>query len=113
MGGRGGAPRTNLNTAVAQAAARAQATPSAETQIREAHDRLSRYAGDWVPLADIRLELSGLSREQQDTALRSLDNQPGVHIIHWDNTKALRPRDHEAAIRLGGQDNHVIRIDRV
>jgi hypothetical protein len=111
MGGRGGAPRTNLATAVAQAAARAEATTSPEAQIRQAYAALSQREGEWIPLADLRQALSGLSRMQQDEAMRSIAVKPGVQIIPWDNRNALGPRDHAAALRFGGQENHAIRIE--
>jgi len=112
MGGRGGAPRTNLNTAIAQAAARAQAANSPEAQIRQTYFDLARYEGDWVPLADMRQALGGLTRGQQDAALQSMASKPDVHLIRWDNVRAIRQRDLDAAFEYGGDINHVIRIER-
>lgn len=108
MGGRGGSPNSGQPATAAPAAA----PPSAEAQIRQAHSRLEERPGAWVPLADLRMELSGLTREQQDTALKEIALKPGVQIIPWDNKNALGPRDRAAALRFGGEDNHAIRIER-
>lgn len=108
MGGRGGAPmRAQSNVAATPTAA----APSAEMQIRQAYTQLKERPGAWVPLADLRQALSGLTREQQDSALKSLAVQSGVQIIPWDNRNALSARDHQAALRFGGQENHAIRIE--
>lgn len=92
---------------------RPTAPAAAETEIRKAVASLSRhkYPGYWVPLADLREALSGLSREEQDAALLAMATKPGVHVIPWDNTQALRQRDHDASLRFGGDDNHAIRIE--
>lgn len=83
----------------------------AEGQIRKAYAQLSRRPGDWVPLADLRDQLAHLGRVEVDRALERLAMQPGVQLIPWDNRKALTDRDHTAALRLGGDDNHALRIE--
>lgn len=85
-----------------------------EQQIRDAYEKLKREPGDWVPLADLREELErhGLSRKDADAALEEMGSRhPNVYLIPWDNRKVLRQRDHDASLRFGGDDNHVIRID--
>lgn len=86
---------------------------AAKADIRAAVARLETGPGEWVGIADVRDELgTGHSRADVDEALRSLLDEPGVRIIPVANTKALKPRDHEAAVRIGGEDNHAILIDR-
>jgi hypothetical protein len=84
-----------------------------EGQIRKAYAQLSRRPGEWVPLADLRERLAHVGRTEVDRALESLAMQRGVHLIPWDNRKALTDRDHESALRLGGDDNHRLRIESV
>jgi hypothetical protein len=84
---------------------------AAVTQVQDAAKALERRPGDWVSIADVRERLSGMSREDQDAALTKLATTPGVHVIPWDNRKGLTQRDHDAAIRIGGDDAHAIRFD--
>lgn len=71
---------------------------------RETHD-------EWMSLAELRKRLGG-NRQQQNAALRHAAAQPGVHIIPVANQKALTDEDRAAALRLGGEDNHALMIDR-
>jgi len=112
MGGRGGAPRTNLATAVAQAAARAEAAASPEAQIRQAYDNLPKGPAGYVGLADLRDQLSGVPRDTVDAALRQLSRQPDVHISPVANRRSLTPRDRAAMLRIGEDENFMISIDR-
>jgi hypothetical protein len=71
---------------------------------------LIRQPGDWVALADLRAALAtrGLSREAQDAHLKRLSREGKVHIVPESNRKTLVDRDHAAAIRIGGEDNHLV-----
>lgn len=84
-----------------------------ETLVRKAYAGLARMPGDWVPLAEIRDQITGVARDDVDAALESLAMQPGIQLIPWDNRKALTARDHEAALHFGGEDNHNLRIEDV
>jgi len=86
----------------------------AEGKVRAAYDVLATRPGAWVSLADLRdlLSQKGLSRAEQDRILTSLAVKPGVHVIPWDNFKALTARDRAAALHIGGNDSHAIRIER-
>lgn len=86
-------------------------TAAAEQQIRDVYDQLAPQRGDWVGLADVRDELGGLPRAEQDAALQELAVQPGVHVQAESNKKALSPRDREAAVRFGGDDRHMLMIE--
>jgi hypothetical protein len=111
MGGRGGAPRTNLATAVAQAAARAEAATSPEAQIRQAYETLAVKPGAWVRLTAIRDAVGG-EKSAADEALRDLANSGGAEFIPIANLKSLSPADRESAIKVGGELKHLIRIER-
>ena len=84
---------------------------SAEDKVRNAYAQLATRPGEWIPLADLRRALSDMSRGQQDEILKILAVKTGVQIIPWDNRNALSERDHRAALRFGGQENHAIRIE--
>jgi hypothetical protein len=89
-----------------------EADPRAvESAIREAYADLADRDGGWVGLAPLRARLGTYSRAEVDRALRSLVVQPDVHIIPVANLKSLTSADREAALRLGGEDNHAIAIE--
>jgi len=88
-------------------------TSDAQQQVRETYTKLSRHPGDWVPLADLREALGQYEQAEIDAALESLAKNPHVYLIPWDNRKALRQRDHDAAFHFGGDDNHALRIEEI
>jgi hypothetical protein len=83
-----------------------------EDRIRAAYEELPKAPGGWVGLADLRGRLGDLDRSAVDEGLRALLRQDGVRIIPAANTKALKPRDHAAALRIGDEDNHALLIGR-
>jgi hypothetical protein len=82
-----------------------------ETAIRAAYADLADRAGGWVGLAPLRTRLATYDRAEVDRALRSLAVQPDVLIVPVANLKSLTSADREAALRLGGEDNHAIAIE--
>lgn len=89
---------------------------STETAVVQAYGSL-RSPGDWVGLADLRdrLDAQGYSRADVDQALRDMlfrapyeSHEPSMRLIPLANRKALQPRDHEAALRIGDDDNHAL-----
>lgn len=98
-----------------------QAVVDAVREIEREQGR--RGPGEFIGLADVRdkLDARGISRDDQDRALREIEmagrTQRGDHIgsqaariIPVANTKALKPRDRAAALRIGDEDNHAIAI---
>jgi hypothetical protein len=81
-----------------------------EDGIRSVYRELARFPGDWVSLADVRERLAELDRTTVDSALHHLRRRPDVRIIPVANTKALRPRDRVAALRIGETDAHALAI---
>lgn len=86
-----------------------------DQHVREVFAELKTPSNEWVGLADLRekLEARGLSREQQDAAFRDmLRHDADVRIIPVANSKALKPRDRQAALLLGGVNPvHAMSID--
>jgi hypothetical protein len=83
-----------------------------KADIRAAVAALQYEPGGWVGMAELREKLgTGRSRESVDAALLGLLDEPGVRIIPVANTKALTARDREAAVWIGGEDNHAISIE--
>jgi DNA-binding MarR family transcriptional regulator len=91
-------------------AQRSAASADPEAAVRAAYADLAKAPGDWVGLADLRDRLGDIDRGALDETLRRMVREVGVRIIPLANTKALLPRDREAALRIGGEDNHTIAI---
>lgn len=89
------------------------AADDVETEVRAAYRKLRKKPGAWVSLADIRDELDGLSRPAVDEALKGLVGQSGVFLEPEMNQSSLTRRDRDAAVRVGGEFNHYIKIERV
>lgn len=94
------APTTELDPA-------AKAIGVAYSELVGKTDALS----DWVGLAAIRDKVKHLSRDEQDAALRKLNRMPGVHVHPLANFKSLTPADRAAAMDIGDEQVHAIRVD--
>lgn len=89
-----------------------------DNRVRSAYRGLSR-PGEWVGLADLREspELRDMTRAEQDEAIHGVikfgdhydpTGTKSIRIVPVANSKALKPRDRTAAIRLGDADQHAI-----
>jgi hypothetical protein len=84
---------------------------SIEERIRTAYTKLAGSPQDWVGLVDLRPLLGGAARADVDAVLKELSKAGRITLVPESNRKALTPADHEAAIRIGGEDNHLISIE--
>ncbi|RSN39201.1 MULTISPECIES: hypothetical protein [unclassified Amycolatopsis] len=82
-----------------------------ESRIRIAYRKLSRSPRDWVSLVELRPMLGEASTVDVDAVLKELSRSGQAHLVPESNRKALTAADHEAAIRIGGEDNHLISIE--
>jgi hypothetical protein len=86
-------------------------------------DNGSNPNNEWLGLVDLRPQLVDIPRAQQDEAFRNLsahglatldahDRRVHARVIlaPESDRKTLTEADHEAAIRIGGDDNHLIAI---
>ncbi|WP_236794614.1 hypothetical protein [Amycolatopsis sp. GM8] len=90
----------------------AEETPEdIESRIRTAYRKLARSPRDWVGLAELRTELGGAPAQDVDAVLKELNRAGQVHLVPESNRKTLTPADREAAIRVGGEDNHLLSIE--
>ena len=86
----------------------ATATVALTDRIRSAYNLLADRPGQWVSLVDIRLWLQDVPRADLDAALRELACTGQASLAPESNQKALTPEQRAAAVRLGGQDKHLI-----
>ncbi|WP_439380077.1 hypothetical protein [Amycolatopsis lexingtonensis] len=83
---------------------------SLEDRIRVAYRELVKEPRGWVGLVDLRPKL-GAPAAEVDAVLKELSRAGAVHLVPEDNRKVLTAADHEAAIRIGGEDNHLLSIE--
>ena len=81
-----------------------------EERIRIAYRELVKEPRGWVGLVDLRPKL-GAPAAEVDAVLKELSRAGKVHLVPEDNRKALTAADHEAAIRIGGEDNQLLSIE--
>ncbi|MFI9006782.1 hypothetical protein ACIGNX_06055 [Actinosynnema sp. NPDC053489] len=82
-----------------------------ESAIRAAYLELSVKPQDWVRLAKLRPKLNGADRDQVDAVLVDMVKTGSVHLAPDSNRKVLTEADHAAAIRIAGEDNHLVAIE--
>ncbi len=82
-----------------------------EQQIRGAYRRQAPSPGDWVGLAELRPHLEHVARESVDSELERMASTHGVHVQAEPNQKALSDADRAAAVRFGGDERHMLKIE--
>ncbi|MGQ0837798.1 hypothetical protein [Actinokineospora sp.] len=82
-----------------------------EHRIRIAYRELARSPRDWVGLVALRPMLGNAPTEEVDAVLKELSRTGQAHLVPESNRKVLTPADHDAAIRIGGGDNHLLSIE--
>jgi hypothetical protein len=103
--------RENLRLAHIFAPVAELTTQDIEDRIRTAYRKLARSPRDWVGLVDLRPMLGDASTQDVDAVLKELSRTRQAHLVPDSNRKALTAADHAAAVRVGGEDNHLISIE--
>lgn len=85
---------------------------SLEERIRAAYWELAEEPGDWVSLTPVRERLADAAKAEVDEALRQLEREPDVHLAPETAQFDLTHADRAAAVRIGGKDNHLLKVDR-
>jgi hypothetical protein len=84
--------------------------PSVEARVRQAYTALAPRAGAWLRHTDVRHQLTDLPSEALDQAFRVLSHAQDVDMMPESNQKTLTAEDRRNAVRVGGQDTHLIAI---
>jgi hypothetical protein len=82
-----------------------------ESRIRAAYRKLAPSPRDWVGLVDLRPLLGDAPTQEVDAVLKELSRIGQVHLVPESNRKTLTPADHDAAVRIGGEDSHLLSIE--
>jgi hypothetical protein len=91
-----------------------EASPAAAPtdRIRAAYEALAGGDGLPVGLRKLRDHLNDLSPAEFDAAIVQLIREPGVYLESEPKRRNLTSADHAAAIRVGGEDKHLLSIER-
>lgn len=81
-----------------------------EVRIRKVYDSLAPHPGAWLKHTDVRGKLGDVPREALDEAFRLLSRAEDVEMMPESNQKTLTDEDRRNAVRVGGQDTHLIAI---
>jgi hypothetical protein len=84
---------------------------SVEDRIRGAYRELATYEGEFVHLHPLRVRLADLDRAALDEVLVRLAEVRGVHFSAEPDTGSLSADERAAAVRLGGEDRHMIMVE--
>ncbi|MCO8274647.1 hypothetical protein M1L60_29025 [Actinoplanes sp. TRM 88003] len=79
-------------------------------RVVSAYHALANEPGAWVSLRRLRPFFADVPRDRVDEVLRELSDRGEANIVPESNQKTLTAADHEAALRLGGQQNHLLAI---
>lgn len=82
------------------------------TDIAAAYRSLATKQGDWVRLAELRPLLDGTARDDVDRALKAMSRSGQANLAPDPDRKSLTAADRAAAIRIGGEDNHLLVVER-
>ncbi|MGC4770586.1 hypothetical protein ACLQ25_16625 [Micromonospora sp. DT44] len=111
-------PSDEVSTASKSAAVSADTDQAAgepgrvEDLIRAAYLRLAEKPGALVSLARLRGGLRDLTRDDLDRVLRAMDRRREIQLEPDPNRKVLTQATRDAAVVIGGEDKHLIAIDR-
>lgn len=81
-----------------------------DARIRKVYDSLASHPGAWLKHTDVRRKLGDVPSEALDEAFRLLSLAADVEMMPESNQKMLTEEDRRNAVRVGGQDTHLIAI---
>lgn len=81
-----------------------------DVRIRRVYDSLAAHPGAWVKHTGVRRKLGDVPGEALDEAFRLLSQAEDVEMMPESNQKTLTDEDRRNAVRVGGQDTHLIAI---
>ncbi|MBU2669844.1 hypothetical protein KOI35_40675 [Actinoplanes bogorensis] len=100
----------NLTELFARSEMRATHDADLRPRIVSTYHALAGKPGEWVSLRRLRPFLAEVPRAEVDDALGRLSDDGTATIVPESNQKTLTTADHDAALQLGGQENHLLAI---
>lgn len=86
--------------------------PVTDKKIAAVYRQLADKQGDWVRLADLRPLLNGASKADVDRILKEMSKAKRAHLAANPDPKLVTTTDRDAAIRIGGEENHLLVVER-
>lgn len=83
----------------------------AESLVEAGYRALAGEPGAFVRLAELRGKLGDTPRAKTDAALDRMYRAQRINLIPQSNRRELTQADHESAVRIGGEDKHLISIE--
>lgn len=81
-----------------------------DERIRAAYGELAPGPGAYIRLTQLRRHLKDVVQADLDAALQRLNGSPGVVIVPDSDQRGLTPADRAAAVRIGGEDRHLLKV---
>ena len=81
-----------------------------DVRVISAYQALAAFAGDLVKLRDLREKLADIPRSALDSTLITMFIAQRINLVPQSNQQALTAADRAAALRLGGEQKHLISI---
>jgi hypothetical protein len=83
----------------------------AAARIEGGYRSLAAGVGEFVRLRELRLRLPDIPRADLDSVLVALFTAQRINLIPQENQQALTDADRESALRVGGENKHLISIE--
>lgn len=87
------------------------ATAAPVARVQAAYRQLAGQPRAWVSLTALRQRVADLSRQQVDDALRSLTRGRLANLVPQSRQQDLTVADRQAAVRIGGEDCHLVSME--
>lgn len=83
----------------------------AESSIVAGYRALATEPGAFIKLSELRQKLADVPRADTDVALGRMYRAQHINLIPQSNRQRLSDAEREAALRIGGEDKHLISIE--
>jgi hypothetical protein len=80
-------------------------------RVEAGYRELAPASGEFVKLRELRERLADIPRPDVDSALAVMFTSQRINLIPQENQQALSAADRESALRIGGENKHLISIE--
>jgi hypothetical protein len=81
-----------------------------EARVRRVYDALTSAPGAWIKITAVRQKLGDVTEAALDDVFLALSEADDVDMMPESNQKTLTDEDRRGAVRVGGQDTHLLAI---
>ena len=80
-------------------------------RVEAGYRELAPVSGEFVRLRELRERLADVPRPDVDSALAVMFTSQRINLVPQENQQALSAADRESALRIGGENKHLISIE--